>query len=217
MINQCVTNKVKTLLKGGDSISINKKMIALIAVVVVIVGGYASYYTYASTYLIPKDVKVFKDELKSMEGAPIPEKNITEMETLANHIQKLPSLKVVPLSERKKMANEMRNDPYFTYMNSTIDEINENFTNNQIIASKYDILLKGDVANNIRDVYNVQIIDLVKNMTRTYQKMPNDIEKGDNNAYANDFRELAKYGRELNVIAVKDKTKLQNIINSLGG
>lgn len=195
----------------------NKKVIALIALVVVIVGGYASYYAYASTYLMPKDVKVFKDELKSMEGVPIPESNITEMETLANQIQKLPSLKVVPLSERKKMANEMHNDPYFTHMNSTINEINKNFTNNQEIASRYDILLKGDVANNIRDVYNLQVIDLVKNMTNIYQKMPNDIENGDNTAYANDFRELAKYGRELNAIAIEDKTKLQSIIRSLGG
>jgi len=198
----------------------NKKIIALIAlilVIVVCVGGYVSYYAYASTVLIPKDVKVFKDELKSVEGNPIPESNITQLESEANQIQNGPSLKIIPLSERKKMVSNMEKDPFYTTMNSTIDELNENITINQEIASRYDILMKGDVANNIRSVYDAQKMDLIQNMTKTVQDMLTDFENGNNTAVANDMRDMAGEGKELNKFAAEDKPKLQNIINSLGG
>ncbi|MEN6293088.1 MAG: hypothetical protein ABFC34_11070 [Methanobacterium sp.] len=195
----------------------NKKIIVLIALAMVIVGGYASYYTYASTVIVPDDVKVFKDELKSIETDPIPESDITELEKEANQIQNLPSLKIIPLSERKKMASDMKKDPFFTSMNSTMAELNENITINQEIASRYDIMMKGDVANNIRTIYSEQMVDLMQNMTKTIQKMPSDFESGDNIAIANDLRKLAKIGRDLNKLAAEDKPKLNDIIKSLGG
>ncbi len=195
----------------------NKKILALLIVAVLIIGGYAAFYVFQSLYAIPEDVKVFKDELKSIENAPIPEKDIKELETLANQIENGPSLKIIPKSERTKMANDMRNDPFFTSINSTVDEIKQNVTNNLEIASRYDLLLKGDVANNIRGIYSQKLISLAEDMQKIIEKIPNNFENGDNTALANDLRELARLGREMNTLAAQNKGKLNDIIKSLEG
>lgn len=195
----------------------NRKIFAVAIIAVLIIGGYGAFYAYESIYVVPEDLKIMKGELKSIEGGNIPESDINQMESLANQIQNMPSLKIIPLQERKKIANDLRNDPFYVSMNSTINELNANSTNNQGIASRYDILLKGNVAKDIRGIYSTEMTALVQNMKSTIEKMPVDIENGDNSALANDYREIAKIAREYNKLSSNDKTKLQNIINNLEG
>jgi hypothetical protein len=197
----------------------NKKILALGLgiLTVLIAGGYGIFYVYESLYVVSEDLKIFKDELNSVESGIIPESDIKEMETLANQVENSPSMKNIPLQERKKIANDIRKDPFYFSTNSSIGELNSNFTNCRELASRYDLLLKGDVAKDIRSVYSTQMMTLTQNMRITAERIPTDVENGDNAAFARDCREIAKLSRELNAIAIQDKIKLQNIINSIGG
>lgn len=197
----------------------NKKLgLGIIAVVILLLLViYGGFYAFMSVVMVPEDVKLIKDELKSLENATFPESEIKEMETIANQIQNSPSLKQIPQSERTKMANDMRNDPTISSMNNTIKEIKENATVNRELAVRYDLIFKGNVANDLRSIYSQQLLDICQNMSNTIQKLPNDIENGDNTAIANDFRELAKLCKEYNIMIAQDKVKLQNMITNLGG
>lgn len=192
----------------------NKKILALVIFVVIMV-GYGTFYAYEFLYVIPEDVKFFKDELSSIEDGIIPESDINNMEAFANQIQNSPPMNTIPPEERKKIANDMRNDS--APMNSAEKELDYDLTGNQQIALKYDLLLKGNVAKDVRDVYSMQMIYLTENMDKINQKIPTDIENGDNIALANDYREMAKLSREFNALSALAKEKLQNIINNLEG
>ncbi|MBM4240524.1 MAG: hypothetical protein FJ150_02460 [Euryarchaeota archaeon] len=193
----------------------DKKVLALIILAVVIVGGYTSYYAYASIYLIPEDLKVFKDDLKSLENSTFPAENITEMEQAASVIGNGSSLQLIPAAERKKMADDLRNQ--LKPMQSQFEEFKQNFTNNREIASRYELIFKGNVANEIRAAYSDEIINLTDRVIKNLQKMAIDLENGDNVAYANDIREFANLMREYNKLAADAEARLQNVVNSLGG
>lgn len=193
----------------------NKKL-ALIILVVVVVGAYASYYAYASMVLIPEDKKVFKDELASLGNVSSSDADIAQMEQAASQIESI-DLTVIPAAERKTLADQMRSDPFFTTWNASIAELKQNITRNQEIASRYDLLLKGNVANNIRSIYSQDLVAKVEALGPIFEKIPNDLEKGDGAAYARDVRELAKSMKELQQQLIISKAKLETVVNELGG
>lgn len=194
----------------------DKKKIALIILVVVIVGAYASFYAYASMVLIPEDKKVFKEELSGIGNSSITDSDISTLESEATQIESI-DLTIIPADQRKTMADQMRNDPFITTMNSTIAELKKNVTNNQEIASRYDLLLKGDVANNIRSVYSQELINAMDKMNQIMVALPNDLENGDSKAVANDLRTLAQLGRELKNMSTTSQAKLETVVNQFGG
>lgn len=184
--------------------------------VVVIVGAYASFYAYASMVLIPEDKKVFKEELSGIGNSSITDSDISTLESEATQIESI-DLTIIPADQRKTMADQMRNDPFITTMNSTIAELKKNVTNNQEIASRYDLLLKGDVANNIRSVYSQELINAMDKMNQIMVALPNDLENGDSKAVANDLRTLAQLGRELKNMSTTSQAKLETVVNQFGG
>jgi len=196
---------------------LNKKVLALLIVGVIIVGAYVSYYAYATMVLMPADREVFQEELNSIKNSTVPESDIKELEQIADQIENGVSLTVIPASERKAYAQELANDPAISSINTTITEVKNNITTNEEIASRYDLLLKGDVADNIRAVYNKEIVTMMEELYQVVQKLPSDLEKGDNNAVADDFRQIANLSREYNQFVAEAEPRLQEIVNSLEG
>jgi len=86
----------------------DKKYWAL-TILVLVVGGYASYYAYAMTILVPKDLKTFKDELEAMEEPFITPSEIKEMEEIRSMLEGV-DLKVIPAEGRKQGAEELRSE-----------------------------------------------------------------------------------------------------------
>jgi exonuclease VII small subunit len=201
----------------GGVIFLNKKVLALLIVGVIIVGAYVSYYAYATMVLMPADREVFQEELNSIKNSTVPESDIKELEQIADQIENGVSLTVIPASERKAYAQELANDPAISSINTTITEVKNNITTNEEIASRYDLLLKGDVADNIRAVYNQEIVTMMEELYQVVQKLPSDLEKGDNNAVADDFRQIANLSREYNQFVAEAEPRLQEIVNSLEG
>lgn len=196
-------------------IFLNKKVLALLIVGVIIVGAYVSYYAYATMVLMPADREVFQEELNSIKNSTVTESDIKELEQIADQIENGVSLTVIPASERKAYAQELANDPAISSINSTITEVKNNVTTNEEIASRYDLLLKGDVADNIRAVYNQEIVTMMEELYQVVQKLPSDLEKGDNKAVADDFRQIANLSREYNQFVAEAEPRLQEIVNSL--
>ncbi len=193
----------------------NKKIIALLILVAVIVGGYASYYAYASMTLLPGDLEVFKDELNATSSPGIPESDITAMENSASMVESYNALSMVSQNERNNIAEQMSGDNgnYTEMMN----ELKNNFTMNHDIAMRYDVLLKGDVAQEIRLTYTNETLTLIDQIKSNIDKQAIDIKNGDSTAYANDLREFAKLARQFNTNEEQAHTHLQNVVNKLGG
>lgn len=194
----------------------NKKLLALIILLVAVIGLYGTYYVYATTVVMPEDLKVFKEEYKSIPDQGIFTKSeINELNSLATQIENGPSFTNIPKSERQKMANDLRNQmkPY----KSQIQELKENFTNNNEIAVRYDFILKGNVANDLRSAYNESKLSLLDKFFNVTDNMANDCEKGDNKALANDFREFANIAQQINNWGATAKPQLQDIVKQLGG
>lgn len=193
----------------------NKKIIALLIVVGVIVGGYASYYAYATTVLMPEDLKVFKGELEVTSGPMVPESEITTMENSADMIEKYDGLSLVPQSERNTVADQLiGGTENITVM---MKEFDNNLTLNRNIAMRYDLLFKGDVGNEIRLIYDNDTLNLAKQLESNVNKQAEDIRKGDSKAYANDLRESAKLFRQFNAQLEEAHNHLQILVNKLGG
>lgn len=192
----------------------NKKTIALIIVLVVIVGGYASYYAYASMVIIPEDLKTFQSELDAASKPFINESQLKEMENQADTIENYNALSLIPQSERDKIAENLT---VSESGKAELEEIKQNFTSNRNTASRYDLLFKGDVANNIRLAYDQKIFDIINQMIANLDKQKTDIKNGDSTAWANDLREFVKLARELNTYQEKIKPYLQDIVNKLEG
>jgi D-ribose pyranose/furanose isomerase RbsD len=193
----------------------NKKTIALIILVVVIVGAYASYYAYASMVLIPEDLTVFKSELQPTSSPAIPESGITALENSANMVESYNALSMISQSERNIHAEEITSDN--GNYSTVLKELKKNATANQEIALRYDLLLKGDVANEIRLIYANETVVIVDQMKNNTDKQAADLKSGDSKAYANDLREFAKLARQLNTNLEQAHTHLQNVVNKLGG
>jgi len=193
----------------------NKKTIALIILVVVIVGAYASYYAYASMVLIPEDLTVLKSELQPTFSPAIPESGITELENSANMVESYNALSMISQSERNIHAEEITRDN--GNYSTVLKELKENATANQEIALRYDLLLKGDVANEIRLIYSNETVVIIDQMKNNTDKQAADLKSGDSKAYANDLREFAKLARQLNTNLEQAHIHLQNVVNKLGG
>lgn len=193
----------------------NKKIIALLILVGVIVGGYATYYAYATTVLMPEDLKVFKEELEVTSGPMVPESEITAMENSADMIEKYDGLSLVSQNERTTVADQLTLDTgNFTIM---MQEFSNNLTANQEIALRYDLIFKGDIGNEIRLIYDNETLNLVKQLEGNVNKQATDIRNGDSKAYANDLRESAKLFRQLNTKIEQAHNHLQILVNKLGG
>jgi hypothetical protein len=193
----------------------NKKIIALIVLVVVIAGGYATYYAYASMVLIPEDLKVLKSEFNATSNPGIPESDIKELENSASMVENYNALSLISQSERNTMAEQITSD-IGNYSTIRI-ELENNFTSNQEIAQRYDLMLKGDVAKELRLAYTNETIAILDQMKNNTEKQAADIKSGDSKAYANDLREFAKLARQLNSNIEQARTHLQNTINQLSG
>jgi uncharacterized protein YaiI (UPF0178 family) len=192
----------------------NKKIIVLIVLVAVIAVGYASYYAYASMTLLPGDLEVFKDELEATSSPGIPESVITEMENSASMVESYNALSMVSQNERNSVAEQMSDNVNYTKM---MKELKNNFTINHDIALRYDILLKGDVAQEIRLTYTNETLSLIDQIKNNTDKQAADIKNGDSASYANDVREFAKLARQFNTNEEQAHTHLQNVVNKLGG
>ncbi|MDD1774103.1 MAG: hypothetical protein LUQ24_01085, partial [Methanobacterium sp.] len=161
----------------------NKKVLALIIVAVVVVGAYASYYAYATMVLMPEDLKTFKDELNSASNF-----NLTEIpESQINMIEDYNALSLMPQSTRDEIAENITNGTDSLKQNLT--ELNQNFTSNMNKAQRYDLTLRGDIANDIRLAYDQKMIDLTNQLLANVNKQATDIKNGNSTAYANDLRE----------------------------
>lgn len=179
-----------------------------------IVGGYASYYAYASMVIIPEDLKTFQSELDAASKPFINESQLKEMENQADTIENYNALSLIPQSERDKIAENLT---VSESGKAELEEIKQNFTSNRNTASRYDLLFKGDVANNIRLAYDQKIFDIINQMIANLDKQKTDIKNGDSTAWANDLREFVKLARELNTYQEKIKPYLQDIVNKLEG
>ncbi len=194
----------------------DKKVIALIVLAVVIVGGYAAYYTYATMVIIPEDVQLLKEELDAASTPFINESDIESLENSANLIESYDALSLMPQSERDMVAQNITSG----ISGASIDQLNkikQNFTENRERAQKYDYLFKGDVANDIRQAYSDQLFDLVDQMIVLLNKSATDVRSGNSQAFANDLRELAKLAREMNQYQEQIKIHLQDAVTKLGG
>ncbi|HIH61262.1 MAG TPA: hypothetical protein HA298_01035 [Methanobacteriales archaeon] len=192
----------------------DKKYWALIIVLVLVVGGYASYYAYAMTTLVPKDLKTFKDDLKAMEEPFITPSEIKEMEEIRSMLEGV-DLKVIPAEERKKIADEIRSEIPL----KELQEFKYNCSSNrEDVAFRYDVLLMGDVAKDIREVYSKDVEEKAEKLITLMNKMADDFEKGDTEALKADIDEFIKLGKELENWRVKiGKPGLQRIVEKLGG
>ncbi len=190
----------------------DKKVIALIVVVVIVVGAYAGYYAYATMVLQPEDLKVFKDELNSASNLTI-DTGITDSQI--STIESSNVLASIPQTTRDELANNLTTGS--STVRSTLEASKKSFTENRDIASRYDLILKSDVANNIRLAYDQKMIDLINQMLANMDKQATDIKNGDTVAYANDLREFNKLASEYNSYVQKTKDYLQQIVNKLGG
>jgi hypothetical protein len=190
----------------------DKKVIALIVVVVIVVGAYAGYYAYATMVLQPEDLKVFKEELDAASNLTI-DTGITDSQI--STIESSNVLASIPQTTRDELANNLTSGS--NTVKSTLETAKKDFTGNREIASRYDWILKSDVANNIRLAYDQKMIDLIDQMLANMDKQATDIKNGDTVAYANDLREFNKLASEYNSYVQKTKEYLQQIVNKLGG
>lgn len=193
----------------------DKKYWVLVIVLVLVVGGYAGYYAYAMTTLVPKDLKTFKNDLKAAEEPIITPSQIKEMEEAKSMLEGV-DLKVIPAEERKKGAEEYFKNPELL---KKLQELKYNCSRNrEDVAFRYDVLLMGDVAKDIREVYSKDIEEKTEKLYTISNKMGDDLEKGDTEAFKADIDEVIRLFKELEDWRVKiAKPGLQRIVERLGG
>ncbi|MCE5214112.1 MAG: hypothetical protein LLF83_05270 [Methanobacterium sp.] len=190
----------------------DKKVIALIIVAVIVVGAYGGYYAYATMVIQPEDLNTFKDELSGLSSGNN-STGISEDQIVL--IESNNALTLISQSQREAMAANLT--AASGSGKAMLEEVKENITSNQNKASRYDIILKSDVANDIRAVYNQKILDLTNQMIANLDKQATDIKNGDTAAYVNDLREYNKLVNEYNAWRQQAIGYLQDIVNKLGG
>lgn len=192
----------------------DKKILALIIVLVLVVGGYVGYYAYAMITLVPKDLREFRGELKAAEEPIIKTSDIKEMEEVKSMLEGV-DLKAIPAEERRQRAQELR-DPALL---KEFQEAKHNCTvNREEVAFRYDLLLMGDVAKDIREVYSKDIEEKMGKLVDLMNKMADDFEKGDTEAFKADIDEFIKLSKEIEDWRVNiAKPKLQRIVDRLSG
>ncbi len=193
----------------------NKRLIVIIAVIIIALGAYGSYYTYATTYLIPKDIGLLKDEIKTINESGTYDAEIASLEMQADRIENSSILNGIPLSERQKQANDLENGPGIQSVNKTLNELKQNITATKNMALGYDLLLKGDVASGLKSAYSDEIVNTLNGMDPLMNKLAQDLRKGNSKAVADDLRKLADALRTFNKQEQISANNLQDVVNKL--
>jgi hypothetical protein len=193
----------------------NKKLIFVIAVIIIVLGAYGSYYTYATTYLIPKDIGLLKDEIKTINESGTYDAEISSLEMQADRIENLSLLNNIPLSQRQKQANDLENGHGMQSINNTLNELKQNITATKDMALMYDLLLREDIASSLKSAYSDEIVNTLNGMDPLMNKLAQDLRRGDNKAVADDLRKLADALRTFNKQEQISAGNLQDVVNKL--
>lgn len=193
----------------------NKRLIIIIAVIIIVLGAYGGYYTYATAYLMPKDIALLKDEIKTINESGTYDDEIASLERQANSIENSSLLKNIPLAERQKQANNLENGPAVQSINSTLNELKQNVTATKEMALRYDLLLRGDVSTGLNSAYSDEMVNTLNNMDPLMDKLAMDLRKGNNKAVAGDLRELANALKTFNKQEEASANNLQDVVNKL--
>ena len=102
-------------------------------------------------------------------------------------------------------------------LQSQLESINQSFQNNNGIATRYDLIFKGNVANEIRQVYSDNATNMLTNMSIIINNMATDMANGNTTAYVNDVQQFVSLGQQFNNLTTTDKPKLHDIITQLSG
>ena len=193
----------------------NKRLIVIIAVIIIALGAYGGYYAYATTYLIPKDIELLKDEIKTINESGTYDAEITSLDRQADGIENSSLLNSIPLSERQKQANDLENGRGMQSINNTLNELKQNITATKEMALWYNLLLRGDVAAGLNSAYSDEILNTLNSMDPLMNKLAGDLRKGDSKAVAGDLRELADALRIFNTQEQVSVNNLQDVVNKL--
>jgi hypothetical protein len=197
----------------------NKKILALIILLVAIFIGYGLLYAGVNAVLMPQDLNEYQSQLNNMPEIPVVNNStIDELESSADLMDNSSPLKYMSPSERTAMADFMRTN------NSVPPEIsNQNFTvyinyiDNR--AFPYILVFRGDIYDEIENIsvtYD-KIASFSNKSQAISQKMADDFENGDDKAYAQDLRDLATLLKDYNSEMASLKSQLQEVVNQLGG
>ncbi|HMK53390.1 MAG TPA: hypothetical protein VK444_01280 [Methanobacteriaceae archaeon] len=194
----------------------NRKTLALIIILVVVVGAYGLFYAAVTTILMPQDLNEFKNQLDSIPQLPVNnDSSISEMESAAAVTESMSALNYLSKDQRTQMASMMRNSAALP------PGLDQNFKDYYAFSSykvlAYDLTLKGNISNEIKNISSTyeEITNLGNETLTINQKMATDFENGDNKAYAADLRNLASTMKKYNIAMAKLKTQLQNIVKQL--
>ena len=186
--------------------------IAIVIVLVVVLGVYASFYAYAVNNIEPQDLKTFEKDLKNIDSTKIPESDINSISNLANQIKTGTKIKELPEKQVSTYSAAMKPSQK---LKISFENLNNKTKINQAIATRYDFLLKGDLAKEIRTAYNTKMVDLRQKMISTQEKAAKDFKKGNNTAVAADLKQYVKYAKEYNKITIEAKKSLEKIVEQL--
>jgi len=197
----------------------NKKILAMIIILVAIVGVYGLFYVAVTTVLMPMDLNSFKTDLNAMPQLPVNNNStINDLENSADIIDNNPSLKYMSQNQRTEMANQMRNlnSPPPGYLNQNFTDYT-NFYALSVLAFK--ITGKETLATEINNLSGItnNLSSLTNESTSIDQKSANDFENGDDKSYVDDLRSSANNLKQYNNAMAELKAQLQNIVNQLGG
>ncbi len=193
----------------------SKRKIGLIILLLVIVGAYASFYAYESTVIGPENMETFKSDLNATSEPVLTESELKNMDSLATEIENGNYLASMSPSERTQMANELRQET--APVKSQLQGIKENFTESRDAATDYDLMLKGDVANNIRTAYSENITSTADQIISVSDKMATDLQNGDSAAFAADIKKFDSLVRQFNSEMAQSHAALEQVVNALGG
>lgn len=189
-----------------------KLLVAIIIIVIAVLAVYGSFYAYATTNIQPQDLKTFEEDLKNIESTKIPENEINTISNYANKIETGIAIKNLPAEQISTNAAAMKP----TETDKTDFEKLNNKTNiNQAIAIRYDFLLKGDIANEIRIAYNTKLVEIRQKMIQTQEQAANDFTDGNNTAVAADLKQYVQYANEYNSLINAAEKSLEKLVQQL--
>lgn len=198
-------------------IKMSKKILALIIILVIMGGVYGFYYIYATTVVLPEDVKNLKIDYNTLPTTGINQSYVNDLNTDVSKIQSGSfSYSNNPQSERQQSANDMRS--YYQTEASYIQNLNQSNQNSSGYAIRYDLILKGNIANEWRSVYDDDTgINLLSNMNNVYYNIINDEQTANDTAFIKDAQQYMNLSQQYNNWTITSQQKLQVIINQLGG
>lgn len=185
--------------------------VVLIIVIIIVVGIYGSFYAYSTLYIQPEDLKTFEADLANINGTKISNNQIQTMENLSNTIENSTPIKNLSSSQ---LANDSKTIQPNNTIKTNFEKLNNKTSTNQAIATRYNLLLKGGLAKEIRTAYNTQLINLRQQMIETQNKTATDFAAGNNKAVAADLRQYVQIAKQYNQLINNAKTSLENIVNT---